>query len=190
MVKQLSLKEKYEKEVRPELVKEFGLKSGEAVPRLVKIVVNMGTRDELKSKEVKEKLMEEMAVISGQRPSVRAAKKSVAGFGIREGNLVGLTVTLRRERMWSFLTRLITIVLPRLRDFRGLALKSFDGQGNYTIGMAEYTVFPEIDLAKVSRTQGLEITIVTNAKETRKARRLLEMMGMPFEKEQEGVKRS
>lgn len=183
MANNILLKEKYEKEVRPKLVEEYSLKSREAVPRLVKIVVNMGTQDELKSKEVKEKLMEEMAIISGQRPAVTVAKKSVAGFGIREGNPVGLTVTLRKEKMWSFLTRLITVVLPRLRDFRGLALKSFDGQGNYTIGLAEYTVFPEIDLAKVGRVRGLEITIVTNTREKEKAKRLLEMMGMPFAKE-------
>jgi large subunit ribosomal protein L5 len=184
-MKKLSLKEKYEKEIRPVLAKEYGFKSLEAAPRVTKVIVNMGTGDQLKNKEVAKKLMGDMALVTGQKPSVRSSRMSVAGFGIREGNPVGLMVTLRREKMYSFLERLIAVVLPRLRDFRGLSLRSFDGNGNYSIGLSEYVVFPEIDLTKVDRSQGMEITVVTNAKSVEKSKRLLELLGMPFEKKEE-----
>jgi large subunit ribosomal protein L5 len=176
------LREKYEKEVLPVVMGECNLKSMMAVPRLKKIVVNMGTSDLLKDRDRKEKLMGDLAAITGQKPAVRPAKVSVAGFGIREGNPVGLVVTLRGERMYDFMDRLISIVLPRLRDFRGVPTKSFDEQGNYTLGMTEYSVFPEIDISKVDRAHGLEITFVINAGDKDVSRRLLELMGIPFMK--------
>ncbi len=153
-----------------------------SAPKLEKIVVNMGTRDLLKDKKTKAKLVEDLAAITGQKPRVQKAKISVAGFGIREGNEVGLMVTLRGDRMYAFLERLISIVLPRLRDFRGVSPKSFDNQGNFTIGLAEYNVFPEIDIVTAIKSQGLEITIVTSTKDKKEAHKLLSALGMPFEK--------
>ncbi len=177
-----SLKEKYEKEVRPLLKKEFGVTAAMAVPGITKIVVNVGTGELLKNKEAKEKLMKDLAMMTGQKPKVQEAHISVAGFGIRKGNPVGLSVTLRRKRMYEFLGRLISIVLPRLRDFRGLPFSSFDKHGNYSIGFPEYSVFPEIDVTKVEKSRGVEITIVTNARNVEKSKRLLTLMGLPFEK--------
>jgi large subunit ribosomal protein L5 len=151
-------------------------------PQIVKVVVNMGTGESLRNKETKEKLMAELAAITGQKPKVQPARLSISGFGLREGMPVGLTVTLRRDRMYHFLDRLITVVLPRFRDFRGVATKSFDKGGNYTLGVTEHTVFPEIDLAKVDKPRGLEITIVVKNSDPEKSKLMLEALGMPFEK--------
>lgn len=180
------LKEKYEKEVVPKLAKEFSLASSMSVPRVLAVVVNMGIGKELgvtQGKETIERASRELAAITGQKPQLRRAKRAVAGFGIRKGSPVGLRVTLRRSRMYEFLEKLFNIVLPRLRDFRGLSAKSFDGRGNYSLGIEEYTVFPEIDLGKVDRVRGLEVTIVTNAGDDQRAKRLLEELGMPFRRE-------
>ncbi len=175
------LKTKYEKEIVVQLTKEFGIKNKMAAPKLVKVVVNVGVGDTLKNKEALVQAREDLAKITGQAPSVRAAKRAVASFSIRSGMPVGLKVTLRGVKMYEFLDRLFSIVLPRLRDFRGLSLKAFDGSGNYTLGIEENTVFPEVDIAK-SGTRGLEVTIVTNTNDDNKAKRLLELLGMPFEK--------
>jgi len=177
-----NLKTKYKKEISPKLIKEFNLGSPMAAPKLQKIVVNMGTGDKLRDKKIKEALIADMAQITGQKPKVQQARISVAGFGIRAGQPVGLTVTLRGDRMYHFLEKLISIVLPRLRDFRGVSKKSFDTAGNYSLGLSEYSVFPEIDITD-SRVQGLEITIVTNAGK-KQAFSLLSELGMPFEKDE------
>jgi len=176
------LKEKYEKEVKPALAKELGLTNLSAVPKLVKIVVNTGIGDLAKDKGAMEKVATDLGLITGQKVQVRPARISVAGFSLRAGTPVGLRVTLRKEHMYAFLDKMISVVFPRMRDFRGIPTKCFDQSGNYTLGLAEYTVFPEIDLAKVEKVKGLEITIVTNAGDKEKSRRLLEMLGMPFEK--------
>lgn len=177
------LLKKYEKEVLPKLGEEFGITNKMAVPRVQKVVVNMGIGDSLKNKELLVKAKGDMAAITGQVPSYRPAKISAASFSVRKGMVVGITTTLRGDRMYLFLDRLFSIVLPRLRDFRGLSLKSFDGGGNYNLGLREHAVFPEIDVTK-SSTRSLEITIVTNTKDKKVAKRLLELMGMPFEKEE------
>lgn len=184
-MKNKSLKEKFETEIVKTLMKDLSLKTPMAVPRVTKVVVNMGIGDAAKNKEVVQKSKETLAAITGQQPSVRAARVSIAGFGIRKGMPVGLAVTLRGKRMYDFLQKLFSIVLPRLRDFKGLPLKSFDSSGNYTIGIDEYTVFPEVDLGRVSGVRGLEITIVTSTNDPRKAKRLLELLGMPFEKKEQ-----
>lgn len=180
----MNLKERYQKEIKKELAKEFNIKNPMAVPSVSKIVVNVGTGDLLKDKQVKERLVGDLAMITGQRPKVQPARVSVAGFGIREGNPIGLTVTLRGERMYAFLERLITIVLPRIRDFKGVSAGSFDKQGNWTLGIFEHTVFPEIDISKVEKVFGMEITIVTTTKDANLARALLISLGMPFRKEE------
>ena len=176
--------EDYKERIVPKLVKELGLKNIFSVPRLQKVVVNMGIGDAKDSREEQEKAAAELGQITGQKPSVRKAKRAVAGFNIREGQTVGLATTLRGVRMYIFLQKVFNIVLPRLRDFRGLSKKSFDGVGNYTLGIEEHTVFPEIDLGKIGKTRGLEITIVVNTQDKKKSMRLLEEMGMPFEKEE------
>src|SRR5258708_7921250 len=156
------LHKKYQEQVAPQIAKDFEIKNSMAVPAVKKVVINMGVGDVMKNKEVVESLKKDLKAITGQAPSVRLAKISVAGFGIRRGMPVGLAVTLRAERMYSFLDRLISIVLPRLRDFRGVSSKSFDGVGNYSIGLSEHTIFPEIDFAKAAPSHGIEITVVTN----------------------------
>jgi len=175
------LKEKYEKEIRKTLTKEFGIDNEMAIPKLTKVVVNIGLGEASKNKQLLEQTKKDLAVITGQMPSVRSAKVSVASFGIRIGMPVGLKVTLRGERMYSFLDKLFSIVLPRLRDFRGVSLKSLDKFGNYTLGLVEYSVFPEIDITK-TQPKGLEITVVCNTNDTEKSKKLLELLGMPFEK--------
>lgn len=176
------LKEKYEKEIKGELAKEFAIKNKLAIPAMEKIVINMGVGEAAKNQATMDALKRDMSVITGQAPSVRNAKVSIASFSLRAGQPVGLAVTLRGERMYSFFDRLVSIVLPRLRDFRGVSTKSFDNFGNYTIGFAEHTVFPEIDPTKSAAPHGLEITLVTSAKSKEEARKLLELLGMPFEK--------
>lgn len=177
----ISVKTKYNTTFREEFSKEFDVKNVSALPRLAKIVINIGTGQELRQKEVQAKLVNEISSIAGQKPKIQKARLSVAGFAVREGMPVGLTVTLRGERMYAFLDKLISIVLPRFRDFRGVPAK-FDSRGNYTLGIREYTVFPEIDLAKVDKIRGLEITVVTNAGSPEKGKKMLELLGMPFEK--------
>jgi large subunit ribosomal protein L5 len=181
------LKEKYIKEVVPKLIKEFDIDNKMAVPKIAKVTLNMGVGDTLKDKGLLEAAKKDLAAISGQEPSVRAAKVSVASFSIRRGMPVGLKSTLRGEKMWAFLDRLYSIVLPRFRDFRGLSLKSFDKSGNYTLGIAEHVVFPEIDIAK-SQPRGLEVTITTIGEENKIIKRMLELLGMPFEKTEEKKK--
>lgn len=181
------LKEKYKKEVAPSLKKEFGIKNTMATPKVEKVVINMGVGEMIKNKELGASLAKDLAVISGQTPSLRRAKVSIAAFGLRRGMPVGYSVTLRGVRMYHFLDKLFSIVLPRLRDFRGVKVNSFDRRGNYTLGFSEHTVFPEIDTAKVAQPRGFEVVIVTNSESVEKSKRLLELLGMPFEKgEQEG----
>lgn len=178
------LKEKFEKEIKGTLAKEFNIKNSFATPKVSKVVVNMGVGLAAKSKEQMDSLKRDLATITGQAPSIRNAKVSIASFSLRAGMPVGLSVTLRGDRMYSFLDRLFSLVLPRLRDFRGVPLKSFDKMGNYTLGFEEHTVFPEIDPSKAAAAHGLEITVVTTAGSREKAKRLLELLGCPFQKDQ------
>lgn len=176
------LKEKYEKEVKETLVKEFEIKNKLAIPRLEKVVINMGVGEAAKNQQTMDALKRDLGVITGQAPSIRSAKVSIASFSLRAGMPVGLSVTLRGDRMYSFFDRLVSVVLPRLRDFRGVPTKSFDKFGNYTIGFTEHTVFPEIDPTKSASPHGMEVTIVTTAGDVVKSKRFLELMGMPFQK--------
>ncbi len=175
------LKEKYIKQVIPTLKDDLKIANIQAVPEVQKVVVNMGIGEITKNREMIEQTKKDLAAITGQSPSVREAKISVASFGIRRGQPVGLTVTLRGEKMYSFLDKLFSIVLPRLRDFRGVPVQGFDKRGNYTLGLREHNVFPEIDVVK-SQARGLEITIVTNSSDPESSRELLARLGMPFEK--------
>ncbi len=163
-------------------MQEKNIKNKLSLPKVEKIVINMGTADLSKNKESWEKLISELAKITGQKPKVTRAKVSIAGFNLREGQLVGLKVTLRHAKMLSFLEKLTKVILPRLRDFRGIPKKGFDKNGNYTLGLAEHTVFPEIDITKVDRPRGLEISIVTNAGSPEKGFELLKSLGFPLEK--------
>jgi len=174
------LKEAYEKTVRPALMKRFGYKNVMQAPRLEKIVVNMGLGEAVSNPKLIESATKELAAITGQKPVVTRAKKSIAGFKLREGMPIGVKVTLRRERMWEFLDRLITLSIPRVRDFRGVSPRAFDGAGNYTLGLKEQIVFPEIDFDKVDKVKGMNITMVTTAKTNEEAKELLAQLGMPF----------
>lgn len=175
---------KYKKEVVPALQKEFGEKNPLAIPKVTKIIVNIGVGSLSKDKKGLEKAADYLAALTGQKPSIRTAKKAISDFGTREGSPIGLMVTLRRKRMYQFLDKLFSIVLPRVRDFQGVSRSSFDRRGNYTLGLKEQIIFPEVDYDKIDKVRGLEITIVTNTKEDRKAARLLELIGMPFVKAQ------
>ncbi len=177
------LREKYEKEIKAVLSKELRISNPMALPKLSKVVVNMGVGALIKNQAGMDAIKKDLTQITGQMPSVRLAKVSVASFSIRAGMPVGLSVTLRGERMYAFLDRLFSIVLPRLRDFRGIPTKSFDKAGNYTLGLAEHVVFPEIDIAKSAPAHGMEITIVTTAKNKEDSKKLLELLGCPFIKE-------
>ena len=183
MNKKSRLKEKYEKEIIKKLASEFDISNKMAVPKVNKVVVNMGVGNAAGDKGLMEQARNDLTAITGQLPSTRAARISVASFSVREGMPVGLKVTLRKDRMYDFLDKLFSVVLPRLRDFRGVPIKSFDKNGNYTLGIEESTVFPEIDLAK-SKPRGLEVTIVTSTDDVKKARALLTHLGMPFVKEE------
>lgn len=176
------LQEKFEKEIKGILAAEFGIKNTLAIPSITKVVINMGVGAIAKNQQQMDALKKDLAAITGQTPSIRNSKVSIASFNLRTGMPVGLSVTLRGTRMYSFLDRLFSITLPRLRDFRGVSTKSFDKMGNYTLGFEEHTVFPEIDPSKAANPHGLEITIVTSADSPEKSKRLLELMGMPFEK--------
>ncbi len=174
------LREKYVKEVLPVLMKEFSLDNPMAAPRLEKIVVNMGVGEATQNAKVIDPAAAEVTQITGQKPIITKAKKSIAQFKVREGNPIGVMVTLRGDRMYEFFDRLVNIALPRVRDFRGVPTKSFDGRGNFTLGVRDQLIFPEIDYSKVERTKGMNITIVTTAGNDDQARALLKHMGMPF----------
>ncbi|GIV31939.1 MAG: 50S ribosomal protein L5 [Saprospiraceae bacterium] len=174
------LKEKYLKEVVPALQEQFQYSNPLEVPRLVKICINQGVGDATQDKKLVDVAQEEISLIAGQRAVVTKAKRSVSNFKLREGMPIGVRVTLRKDRMWEFLDRLINVALPRVRDFRGINDKSFDGRGNYSMGVSEHIIFPEIDLDKVSRITGMDITIVTTAKTDAEAYALLKGLGMPF----------
>lgn len=169
-------------EKQKQLKEKLGIKNIHAVPRISKIVINMGVKDALSDKKNIEKAQTILSRISGQKPKVTKAKKAISTFKLRQGDEIGLVVTLRRKRMYDFYEKLVNIVLPRLRDFRGVPKTSFDGRGNYTLGFTESTVFPEIDPATIDRAQGLEIVIVTTAKDNKEGLALLENFGMPFQK--------
>ncbi|MER3431602.1 MAG: 50S ribosomal protein L5 [Blastocatellia bacterium] len=174
------LKDKYKTEVAGALAKEFGIKNPMAVPRIKKVVVNMGLGEASSNAKILETAAEELKAITGQKPVITKAKKSIAAFKLRQGMSIGAMVTLRGDRMYEFLDRLISIALPRVRDFRGVSAKAFDGRGNYTLGVREQLIFPEIDFNKVDKTRGMNITIVTSAKNDQQARTLLKRLGMPF----------
>src|SRR6266705_1166438 len=174
------LHEYYEQRVRPKLAQQFGFKNAHEIPKLVKIVLNVGMGDAPKNPKGLEAAVAELAAITGQRPVVTRAKKAIANFNLREGQAIGCAVTLRGARMYEFLDRFISIAVPRMRDFRGLPTKSFDGRGNYTVGLKEQMIFPEIDYDKVEKIHGMDITFVTSARRDDTAMALLKEMGMPF----------
>ncbi len=174
------LKEYYKKEVIPALIKAFDYKNPMEVPRLVKIVVNMGLGEAVQNVKILDSAVEEMTKIVGQKPVITKARKSIATFKLRQGMSIGCCVTLRRERMYEFFDRLVNVALPRVRDFRGIPSKSFDGRGNFALGLKEQIIFPEIDYDKVEKVRGMNIAIVTTAKTDDEARQLLKLMGMPF----------
>jgi large subunit ribosomal protein L5 len=174
------LKEKYRKEIAPVLAKEFGITNVMAIPRIEKIVLNMGVGEAIGNSKVLDTAVEELKSVTGQKPVVTKAKKSIAAFKLREGMNIGAMVTLRGDRMYEFLDRLISVALPRVRDFRGISGKAFDGRGNYTLGIKEQLIFPEIDFNKVDKTRGMNISIVTTAEDDEQARALLKALGMPF----------
>jgi large subunit ribosomal protein L5 len=174
------LKERFDKEVAPTLMKELERKNPMAVPHLHKIVVNMGVGEATQNAKILDPAMNELTQITGQRPVLTRAKKSIAAFKVREGQAIGAMVTLRGDRMYEFFDRLVSMVLPRVRDFRGVSTKSFDGRGNYTLGLRDQLIFPEIDYAKVDKQKGMNVTIVTTARNDDEARSLLRHLGMPF----------
>jgi large subunit ribosomal protein L5 len=177
------MKERYQKEIAPALFKELKFDNVMEVPRISKVVVNIGVGEALDNAKALEAAVSDMIKITGQKPVITKARKSIANFKLREGREIGVKVTLRGERMWSFLDRLMNVGLPRVRDFRGISPDAFDGRGNYTLGLREQLVFPEIEYDKIDKLRGLEITIVTSARTDEQARKLLAMLGMPFRKE-------
>lgn len=176
------LKEKYKNDVVPQLMKDFNYSSIMEVPKIEKVVVNMGVGDAIQNSKLLDDAVAELAAITGQAPAVTKAKKSIANFKVREGMPIGCKVTLRSDKMYEFLDKLFNISLPRVRDFRGVSDTSFDGRGNYTLGVKEQIIFPEIDFDKVNRTRGMDVVIVTTAETNDEAKALLEKMGMPFVK--------
>ncbi len=180
------LKEFYKGELREQLQEELSLSNPMAVPRLLKIVINVGVGRATQDIKELDRAVDELAVITGQKPSIRRARKSVASFRLREGMPIGATVTLRGERMFEFLDRLISIVLPRVRDFRGVPRDAFDGRGNYTLGLKDQLIFPEVDYTLVDRVRGMNVTICTTAESDEPARALLRGLGMPFQQQQQG----
>ena len=173
-------KQQYRDEVVPALQKEFSIENPMAVPRVDKIVLNMGLGEASRNIKILENAVEELAAITGQRPVVTRAKKSIAAFKLRDGMPIGCRVTLRRNNMWHFLDRLISVALPRVRDFRGVPAKSFDGRGSYTLGIRDHLIFPEVDYTKTDSAKGMNVTIVTSSPNDEQARFLLKQMGMPF----------
>ncbi|MBW2233878.1 MAG: 50S ribosomal protein L5 [Deltaproteobacteria bacterium] len=176
------LRERYKQDVRDKLSQEFGYQNVHQVPRLSKIVVNIGLGEATQNPKLLDNAVEELAQITGQRPVVRRARKSVANFKLREGQSIGTMVTLRGERMWEFLDRLVNVALPQVRDFKGVSLKAFDGRGNYTLGIREQIIFPEINYDKVERITGMNVTVCTTAESDAEAKALLGHLGMPFPK--------
>src|SRR5437879_3933675 len=177
------LKEKYQKEVAPSLLKEFNYTNPMQVPAINKVVVNIGMGEAIQNAKAMDAAVSDLAAITGQRPVITRAKRSVAAFKLREGMQIGCMVTLRGDRMYQFLDKLMNVALPRLRDFQGVSPEAFDGRGNYTLGLREQLVFPEIDYDKVDKVRGMEVSIVTTARTDEEGRRLLRLMGMPFKKE-------
>ena len=174
------LKDRYQKEVAPAIAKEFGIENPMAVPRLSKIVLNMGMGEAVANAKILDTAVEELRAIAGQKPVITKAKKSIASFKLRQGMPIGVMVTLRGEQMYEFFDRLVSVALPRVRDFRGVSPKAFDGRGNYTVGIKEQLIFPEIDFNKVDKLRGMNISIVTTARDDDQARALLKALGMPF----------
>ena len=176
--------ERYTKEVAPALFKSFGFKNVMQVPRIEKVVVNIGLGEALDNPKALEAATSDLMQITGQKPVQTKARRSIANFKLREGRLIGTKVTLRGDRMWAFLDRLLNIALPRVRDFRGVSANAFDGRGNYTLGIRDQLVFPEIEYDKIDKLRGMEVTIVTSAKSDEQARALLQLLGMPFSKKE------
>jgi large subunit ribosomal protein L5 len=174
------LRDRYSKEVAPALAKEFGYKNVMAIPKVEKVVVNMGLGEATGNAKIVDVGADELARVTGQKPVVTRAKKSIAQFKVRKGMPIGAMVTLRGDRMWEFLDRLISIALPRVRDFRGVSPRGFDGRGNYTLGLKDQLLFPEIDYMKVDKARGMNISVVTTAKTDEESRKLLQLLGMPF----------
>jgi large subunit ribosomal protein L5 len=174
------LRERYQKEVAPQIAKEFGIRNPMAIPRIEKVVLNMGMGEAIANSKILDTAADELRSITGQKPVITKAKKSIASFKLRQGMPIGVVVTLRGDRMYEFLDRLMSVALPRVRDFRGVSPKAFDGRGNYTIGIREQLIFPEIDFNKVDKLRGMNISIVTTARNDEQARALLKGMGMPF----------
>lgn len=174
------LKEVYNKELAPKLMEKFGYKNVMEIPTLEKIVVNMGVGEAVQNSKALDAAVEDLAIITGQKPQVTRAKNSIAGFKLREGMPIGAKVTLRGKIMWEFVDKLLNIALPRVRDFRGVSPKAFDGRGNYTLGIKEQLIFPEIEYDKVDKVRGMDIVFVTSAKTDEESRELLKVMGMPF----------
>lgn len=177
------LKDRYQEDYSPAILKSLHLGNVMEVPKLEKVVVNIGVGEALENARALESAVADLTIITGQKPIVTKAKKSIANFKLREGRSIGVKVTLRGDRMWAFLDRLINVAMPRVRDFRGVSPNSFDGRGNYTLGLHEQLVFPEIDYDKIDKVRGMEITIVTSAKTDEAGRQLLDLLGMPFRKE-------
>lgn len=176
----MGLKERYRQEIVPLMMKRFNYKNVMQVPRLEKIVINMGVGEAIQNPKALEAAVNDLAQITGQRPVITKARKSIAAFKVRAGMKIGCKVTLRGQRMYDFFEKLVNVVLPRVRDFRGVSPRSFDGRGNYTLGLREQVIFPEIDYDKIDKIRGMDITIVTTAKTDEEARELLRYMGMPF----------
>ncbi|MCK4426028.1 MAG: 50S ribosomal protein L5 [Deltaproteobacteria bacterium] len=174
------LEERYQKECVPELMEHFGYKNPNQVPKIEKVILNMGLGEAIENPKILDSAVEELTLISGQKPVVTRARKSIAAFKLREGMPIGCRVTLRRRRMYDFLTKFINIAIPRIRDFRGVSPKAFDGKGNYTLGIKEQIIFPEIDYDKIDKIKGMNVTIVTSAETDDESRYLLDVLGMPF----------
>ena len=178
------MQERYQKEIAPALLKTFSFKNVMQIPRIEKVVINIGLGEALENPKALDAAVGDLTTITGQKPVTNKARMSIANFKLREGRLIGTKVTLRGDRMWSFLDRLLNIALPRVRDFRGVSANAFDGRGNYTLGLKDQLVFPEIEYDKIDKLRGMEITIVTSAKTDEHARALLQMLGMPFSRKE------
>jgi len=176
------LRRRYATDVAPQLTKEFNYTNSMQVPRMVKIVLNIGIGEAIQNSKALDAAVRDIGIITGQKPIVRKSRKNIAAFKLRVGQPVGVAVTLRGQRMWEFLDRFLNAALPRIRDFRGMPTKSFDGRGNYSLGLKEQLIFPEIEYDKIDKVRGMEVTMVTTARTDEEARRLLELLGMPFQK--------
>jgi len=175
-----TLEKQYREELAPKLMKELGIANKMAVPKLLKVVINCGLGEALKDKKIADKVAEQLGLITGQKPVITKAKIAISSFKLRENDIIGVKVTLRGKRMYDFISRLVGIALPRVRDFRGIPTKGFDGHGNYTMGIAEQTIFPDLEYAVVDRVRGFEVTFVTSAEKDEEAKKLLQVLGMPF----------